>query len=93
MPERRDWVAEVSACAVHRWVVCVQPPGLAPEEECPAVAAGHTRAVRAVADTREEVADTGLVVAGLEEGTDLVAAVAAVVGCEAVAGRRRLLEC
>lgn len=57
------------------------------------MAAGHTRAAQAVAGTREEVADTGLVVAGLEEGTDLVAAAAAVVGCGAMAGHRRLLEC
>lgn len=92
MPEHQGWVEEESVCEVRRSVVCVQPPDLASEEEFPEVAAVGTLADQAAAGSREEVAGTGLAVAGLEAGTDHVLA-AAVAGCGGVAGHRRLLEC
>lgn len=89
---RLDWAGEVSACVAPRWPSYGQgrQVGLAFEEGCLAVAVEGTQADLVVVDSLEEVAGTGRAAVGLAGRHHAVAVVA--VGCEAVAGRRHLLE-
>ena len=91
MPARRDLGAGLSGCAVHRFLFCVQPPGLASAGAYLVVAAEDTRADQAVVGSQEEVAGTAQAAVGLAVGTDRVA-VEAAVGCGATAVRRHLLS-
>jgi hypothetical protein len=91
MPARQDLGAGLSGCAVHRFLFCVRPPGLAFAGAYLVVAAEGTRADQVVVGSREEVAGTAQAAAVLAVGTGRVAVVAAV-GCEAAAVRRHLLS-
>jgi len=91
MPARRDLGAGVSECAVHRFLFCVQLPGLASAGAYLVVEAEGTRADRAVVGSLEGVAGTGQAAVVLVAGTDRVAVVAAA-GCGAAAVRRHLLS-
>lgn len=91
MPARQDLGAGLSECAVHRFLFCVQPPGLAFAGAYLVGVAEGTRADRAVVGSQEEVAGTGQAAVVLAVGTGRVAAVAAV-GCVAEAVRRHLLS-
>jgi hypothetical protein len=92
MPARRDLGAGLSGCAVHRFLFCVRPPGLAFEGAYLVVVAEGTRADRAVVGTQEEVAGTAQAAVDPAVGTADRAAVEAAVGCGAVAVRRHLLS-
>ena len=91
MPARRGLGAGLSGCAVHRFLFCVQPPGLASAGAYLVVVAEDTRADQAVVGSQEEVAGTGQAAVALAVGTDRVA-VEAAVGCGATAVRRHLLS-
>lgn len=58
MPARRDLGAGLSGCAVHRFLFCDLPPGLAFAGAYLVVVAEGTRAGRAVVGSQEEVAGT-----------------------------------
>lgn len=91
MPARRDLGAGSSGCAVHRFLFCVLPPGLAFAGAYLVVVAEGTQADRAVVGSQEGVAGTAQAAAVLAVGTGRVAVVA-VVGCGAAAVRRHLLS-
>ena len=91
MPARRDLGAGLSGCVVHRFLFCVQPPGLASAGAYLVLAAEDTRAGQAVVGSQEEVAGTGQAAVALAVGTGRVA-VEAAAGCGAMAVRRHLLS-
>jgi len=92
MPARRDLGARLSGCAVHPFLFCVQPPGLAfVGAYLVVVVAEDTQVGRAVVGNREEVAGTVQAAVVPVAGTDRVAVVA-VVGYGAAAVRRHLLS-